>query len=400
MRLSVSQEGRSDGTRRTLTITDTADGREISVYFDFIGEAFPEPFVLDGFVNAVIFYAMGSGQNIFVDGPMTRSSLVNLAAFQEAWSCWKPDIYRPIKIEPSSITDDAPRGPAQTIAAFSGGADAIFSVLRHLGDQCAISSVMLVHGFDVPTDRAEDFKLLVERVRPLLDHLNLRLRIVRTNLAELRFQEWEDSFLAQLSCCLHNYSHEFRFGLTGSGEPYNALVLPWGQNPCTDYLLSGDGFSIVHDGAAFSRTEKIEVIARDPVATRAVKVCWLAADRSKNCGVCEKCVLTRLNFKAVGIDNPSCFDGQITEDQIRLTTLRNEMFRAEFESVLHYANRRGIRGDWLKYMEKCLRYHDRGPVGRALTHLAYGDLSLLAAKIRRKLPKSRLLGYGLTKPKS
>lgn len=388
MQLSVSQMERADGTRRTLHINDTSDGRKIEPYFDFIGESFPEPAVLDGFVNAVIFYAMGSGQDIFVDGPMTRSSLLNLATFQEAWSCWKPDIYRPIKIEPSSIVDDAPRGRAQTIAAFSGGADSIFSALRHAGDQYAISSAMLVHGFDVPTDRPEDFKLLTERLRPLLNHLNLRPRIVRTNLAELRLQKWEDSFLAQLSCCLHNYSHEFQYGLTGSGEPYNALVLPWGQTPCADYLLSGDGFSIVHDGAAFSRTEKIEVIARDPIATRAIKVCWSATDRSKNCGICEKCILTRLNFKAVGIDDPSCFDGRITQDQIRLTRLSNETFRAGFRSILNYANKRGIRGDWLNYLEKCLRYNERGLVGRALTHLVYGDFRLLAGKVRRKLPRS------------
>jgi hypothetical protein len=391
MRLSVFQEGRSDGIRRTLHITDTTDGRAINAYFDFIGESFPEPFVLDGFVNAVIFYAMGSGQDVFVDGPMTRSSLLNLTAFQEAWSCWKPDIYRPIKIEPSSIADDAPRGQVQAIAAFSGGADSIFSVLRHANDQYALSSVMLVHGFDVPTDRADDLNLLIERVRPLLDSLNLRPRIVRTNLAELRLQNWHDSFLAQLSCCLHNYSHEFRYGLTGSGEPYNALVLPWGQNPCTDYLLSGDAFSIVHDGAAFSRTEKIEAIARDPVATKAVKVCWSAADRSKNCGICEKCILTRLNFKAVGIDNPSCFDGEITPDQIRLSPLSYETQRAGFLSVLDYANRRGIRGDWLDFMEQSLRYHEKGPVGRAVTHLAYGDFRLLAAKIRRTLSKSQIV---------
>jgi hypothetical protein len=391
MRLSVSQEQRSEGTRRKLRITDTTDGRPIDAYFDFIGESFPEPFVLDGFVNAVIFYAMGSGQDIFVDGPMTRSSLLNLAAFQEAWSCWKPDIYRPIKIEPSSIADDVPRGQVQAIAAFSGGADSIFSVLRHANDQYALGSAMLVHGFDVPTDRADDLNLLIERVRPLLDSLNLRPRIVRTNLAELRLQNWHDSFLAQLSCCLHNYSHEFRYGLTGGGEPYNALVLPWGQNPCTDYLLSGDTFSIVHDGAAFSRTEKIEAIARDPIATKAVKVCWSAADRSKNCGICEKCILTRLNFKAVGIDNPSCFDGEITPDQIRLSPLSYETQRAGFRSILDYANRRGITGDWLDFMEQSLRYYEKGPVGRAVTHLAYGDFRLLAAKIRRTLSKSQIV---------
>jgi hypothetical protein len=385
MRLSVSQEQRAEGTRRTLRLTETADGRPIEVWFDFVGESFPEPFVLDGFVNAVIFHAMGTRQDIQVDGRMSRSALLNLAAFQEAWCCWKPDVYQPVRIEPLSITDDPPRARAQSIAAFSGGADAIFTVLRHAGDPFALNSVMLVHGFDVPTERAEQFSKLVERVRPLLQRLNLRPRVVRTNLAELRLQDWLDSFLAQLSCCLHNYSHEFRFGLTGGGEPYDALVLPWGQNPCTDYLLSGDGFSIVHDGAAFSRTEKIAVIAKDPVATRAIKVCWEAADLSTNCGTCEKCVRTRLNFKAVGVDRPSCFTGEITPGEIRRIRFGNESQRAGFRSILAYAESHALQGDWLEAVKECLRYDEKGVVGRAVADLAHGDFRALSEKIRRRL---------------
>ena len=385
MRLSVSQEQRPEGTRRWLRLTDTTDGRPIEVYFDFVGESFPEPFVLDGFVNAVIFHAMGSNQDISVAGRMTRSALLNLTAFQEAWCRWKPDVYKPVTIEALSISDDPPRAKAQSIAAFSGGADAIFTVLRHAGDQFALNSAMLVHGFDVPTDRADQFGKLVERVQPLLSRLNLRPRIVRTNLAELHLQDWLDSFLAQLSCCLHNYSHEFRFGLTGGGEPYDALVLPWGQNPCTDYLLSGDGFSIVHDGAGFSRTEKIAVIAQDPVATKAIKVCWEAADLSTNCGICEKCVRTMLNFKAVGVDRPSCFDGEITPEQIRRIRFGNESQRAGFRSILAYADSHALQGEWLDAMRECLRYDEKGVVGRAVTHLARGDFRVLLEKIRRKL---------------
>ena len=385
MRLSVSQEQRAEGTYRRLRLTETTDGRPIDVYFEFVGESFPEPFVLDGFVNAVIFYAMGSSQDIHVDGRMTRAALLNLAAFQEAWCRWKPDVYKPIKIEPLSIIDDAPRARAQSIAAFSGGVDAIFTALRHAGDQFDLNSVMLVHGFDVPTGRADLFNKLVDRARPLLHRLNMRPRVVRTNIAELRLQNWLDSFLAQLSCCLHNYSHEFRFGLTGGGEPYDALVLPWGQNPCTDYLLSGDGFSIVHDGAAFSRTDKIALIAKDPVATRAVKVCWQAADLSTNCGTCEKCVRTRLNFKAVGIDSPSCFAGEITLDQIRSIRFGDESQRAGFRSLLAYAESHALHGDWLDAMKVCLRNDKRGMVGRAVAHLAHGDFRLLSEKIRRKL---------------
>jgi len=389
VRLSVFQEQRAEGTRRRLCLTETTDGRPLDIYFDFVGESFPEPFVLDGFVNAVIFYAMGSGQDIRVDGRMTRSALLNLATFQEAWCRWRPGVYRPVRIEPHSLVDDPPRAPPRSIAAFSGGADAIFTALRHAGDPYALDSVLLVHGFDVPTDRPDQFGKLLERVRPFLDHLKLRPRIVRTNIAELRFQDWLDSFLAQLSCCLHSFSHEFRFGLTGGGEPYDALVLPWGQNPCTDYLLSGDGFSIVHDGAAFSRTEKIAAIAKDPIATRAIKVCWEAADLSTNCGVCEKCVRTRLNFKAVGIDSPSCFDGELTPQQIRDIRFSNESQRAGFRSILAYAESHALQGDWLEAMHECLRYDEQGIVGRAVTHLAHGDFRVLSEKIRRKLSGSR-----------
>ncbi|HTC52270.1 MAG TPA: hypothetical protein VK700_10065 [Steroidobacteraceae bacterium] len=385
MRLSVSQEQRPEGTRRSLRLTETADGRPIDIYFDFPGETFPEPHVLDGFVNAIIFHAMGSNQDLHVDGLMTRSAWLNLATFQEAWCRWKPDVYKPIKIEPRSLTDEPPGGKAQSIAAFSGGADAIFTVLRHADDQFALNSVMLVHGFDVPTDRADLFGKLLQRQQPLLQRLNMRPRIVRTNIAELRIQNWHDSFLAQLSCCLHNYSHEFRFGLTAGGEPYDALVLPWGQNPCTDYLLSGDGFSIVHDGAAFSRTEKIALIAKDPVATQAVKVCWEAADLSTNCGICEKCIRTRLNFKAVGVDRPSCFDGELTLEQIRRIGFGNDSQRAAFRSILDYADSQGLSGDWLDAVRMCLRYDQMGVMGRAVTHLAHGEFSLLSQKIRRKL---------------
>jgi len=385
MRLSVFQEQRAEGTRRTLRLTETTDGRPIEVYFDFLGESFPEAFVLDGFVNAVIFHAMGTRQDIRVDGRMSRSALLNLATFQEAWCRWKPHVYQQVGIEPQSIVDDPPRAEARSIAAFSGGADAIFTALRHADDEYALNSVMLVHGLDVPTARADQFGKLLERQRPLLDRLKLRPRVVRTNLAELKLQNWLDSFLAQISCCLHSYSHEFRFGLTGGGEPYDELVLPWGQNPCTDYLLSGDGFSIVHDGAAFSRTEKIALIAQDPVATGAIKVCWEAPDLSTNCGVCEKCVRTRLNFKAVGIDRPACFDGEITPAQIRAIHFSNDSQRAGFRSILAYADSHALHGEWLDAMRDCLRYDEKGLLGRALAHLGRGDFRLLSAKIRRRL---------------
>ena len=97
---------------------------------------------------------------------------------------------------------------------------------------------------------------LKERTKPLLDEVSLKLLTIRTNLKEVNLQDWEDGSTSQLACCLHNYSHDFYYALVGSTEPYDALALPWGSNPTTDYLLSGGTMRLVHDGAGFSRTEK------------------------------------------------------------------------------------------------------------------------------------------------
>ena len=133
----------------------------------------------------------------------------------------------------------------QAIAAFSGGIDSTFTLLRHATGKLGVASypltkaVLLVHGFDVPLKSPNHLEALKERTAPLLEELHLGIRVIRTNLKELDLQDWEDSFMAQLASCLHNYSREFSYGLVGSSEPYNALVLPWGSNPVTDHLLSG-----------------------------------------------------------------------------------------------------------------------------------------------------------------
>ena len=172
------------------------------------------------------------------------------------------------------------RGDRRAIAAFSGGVDSVFTILRHNRDHLGNASyplhhsVLMVHGFDVPLSSPEQLVSLRERTKPLLDELKLKSLTMRTNLKEINLQDWEDSFMAQLACCLHNYSHNFYYALVGSSEPDDGSVLPWGSNPATDYLLSGGTMRLVHDGAGFSRTEKVAYIANNRTASRVLKVCW------------------------------------------------------------------------------------------------------------------------------
>jgi len=324
-----------------------------------------------------------------VHGTLTRKGMRNLEELLQIWTLWKPKLYSHIRIIPENVLDiGGPLGPNNAIAAFSGGVDATFTAVRHaklLPDDIRypLTSLLMVQGFDVALSNSHAFTQLMQRVQPLVADLGLQLRTVRTNSKELCLQNWEDSFALELAACLHMFNHEFRYGLIGSSEPYDALILPWGSTPVTDHLMSGDCFSLIHDGAGYSRTDKVAEIARNPIACKTLKVCWEGEDRSGNCGGCEKCIRTRLNFLAASNSAPSCFSGELDLSAINSITIKNAAQLAELSSIVNYAGSHGVEGAWLPLLKAriarsrlCESYPSRGAVSRSILMI----LSMLGLK--------------------
>ena len=396
MDLHVTHDAAQGGIRRTTRLRNVKGEKDVDIFFDMDGVAFNPPAVLDGFVFGVIFYAMRLGQDLRVRGPVTRSALLNLNEFQEAWVLWKPHVYQKIKIIPDSIVDIAPAKEKKAIAAFSGGVDSIFTILRHKTKALGNASyplndtVLMVHGFDVPLAVPDQLESLKERTRPFLEELGLKLLIIRTNLKELGLQDWEDSFMSQLACCLNNYSDQYCYALAASSEAYNALVLPWGSNPATDYLLSGDTMRLVHDGAGYSRTEKVAQIATHKTATQVVKVCWEGQETFRNCGECEKCIRTQLNFRAVGVEHAPCFDRPLDSRLIETMNLRNDAQANEVKSIYAYATKAGINAGWVGTLGWRIERYDNLPskLRKLFTHIMRGKFSNIASKVRKRLVRA------------
>ncbi len=105
--LRILQEYTAEGTRRILQLTHLRNqDKPLTIFFEMVGDhQAPIPRVLDGFVFAIIFYAMQLGQDIRVHGTMTGDALRNLNEFQEAWVLWRPQRYRKIQIIPDEITE-------------------------------------------------------------------------------------------------------------------------------------------------------------------------------------------------------------------------------------------------------------------------------------------------------
>jgi len=138
-----------------------------------------------------------------------------------------------------------------------------------------------------------------------------------------------------------------RTGLIAGEFAYH-VVPRWGVHPLTDPLLSSEAFRIVHDGAAFTRMEKVETIADWPEALQDLRVCWAGTARDRNCGRCSKCVRTILAFRSVGLPLPPCFEHDPTDRQIRAIGPLDRVEQRTQRALLQTIDERGACGSWVR----------------------------------------------------
>jgi hypothetical protein len=159
-------------------------------------------------------------------------------------------------------------------------------------------------------------------------------------------------------------------------------------------LCSNDYFSLVTDGGAFGRTDKIEVLLPYPNAVSGIKVCWEGPNPGRNCGRCEKCVMTRLNFLAAGVPEPLCFDSPLElTDIARLDLPSVQASRDLFRTCLNELEVRGCRGSEVDLLRHRLRRVP--PAGVVATLLSGSPIQGILPRLIRKV---RSLAGAVKKP--
>lgn len=325
----------------------------------------------DPFVLGTLFTAMREASDLVIHGEVSPSLLRNLEEFQAAWACWKPDQYTKIEIRAEQEREQPLAGGTPlAISAFSGGVDGCFTVWRHRTGhrrrgQRELEAGLLVHGFDIPLEQTEVFDRAAANAQRMLESLGVKLLRMATNFKQLK-QDWEDVFGIGIASCLMFFQGRYAEGLIGSSEPYSSLVLPWGSNPVTDGLLSSLTFGVVHDGAAYTRTDKVREICAWPEALRDLRVCWQGGRLDRNCGRCEKCIRTVLNFWAIGQPRPACMPYDVTDRQIKAITGLNAPQAGELEQILEVAHSAGVRDSWVEVLAKTV-WRNRRALKRGVT---------------------------------
>lgn len=313
----------------------------------------------DSYLLATLLPAMQMKADIIVHGNVSRELLANLTELQHIWHKWLPEEFFLVDIKVDSIRENETRSEG-AITAFSGGADAQFTAYRHAKGIAGYSTQdikagVFVHGFDIPLADIKGFSGAAQLASKVLNDLDVRLLIVKTNIRELWNINWEYYFAAALASVLSGFSRYAGNVLIGSSEPYDSLLAPWGSHPMTDPLLSSGTFKIIHDGAGFSRSEKIKTISEWPLGIENLRVCWAGGEHDRNCGHCEKCVRTRLNFIISGLTNPHCFNSPLESSSFKSIVLGSEGARSEWKLIHKQVieTRRGL--EWLTQVEQVLK---------------------------------------------
>jgi hypothetical protein len=390
MRISVREERDSQSVVRKAVI-HTARG-PLELFYEISGDILPPPLEVHDFaVVAALFAAMREGRPIHIDGPVTATLLRNLEEFQEAWALWRSS-FRRVSITADQILPVQQPASRRGVFAVSGGVDGTFALLRHHGGHAGLRTARpvcatVVHGFDIPLRAQRAFEHAHRSISDVTNALGIPLAIVRTNWRELFSTEWNMEYHIALAACLFQFRGLANVGVSGACEDYGHLVLPWGSNPVTNNLLAGGGFDLHTEGGGFTRTQRVRLICDYPEVAARLRVCWEGPITGGNCGHCEKCIRTKLNFMANGFE-PLCFDDRPTQLEILRLTTRNAAQLALLKELVASAKKNGVTDRWTTSLKLAI----------AKNRLALPTRSLQARVSRKLRSLSRRIAQVSTGP--
>jgi hypothetical protein len=315
----------------------------------------------DPFVLAVFQHAMARRCDLIVEGaPVSAGLLPNLDRAQAMLHHWWPSRYRPVAIRAEQAAGQAPANA--TLAAFSGGVDSCYAVLRH-GEAMGpaphfpIDAAVLVHGFDVRLHHTRVFERAVQKAQRMLAPRRIPLILLSTNI-RVTPHIWNDAVGGMLAGTLSVLSQGFGRAIVASS--HERTDVPYGSHRLLDGLYSSDRFEVWHDGARTARLAKVEALASWPEAGDNIRVCWEGRDHSVNCGRCEKCLRTFLAFRVAG-QRPAAFPADVHIEAVRSMKIDREVVPDTYLPLLETIRQRGIAEPWVPALEEAVARNMRCP---------------------------------------
>ncbi|HEX2841518.1 hypothetical protein [Hyphomicrobium sp.] len=287
--------------------------------------------------------AMRQGANLEIDAPVDPIALENARGLARVWAMWVPELYRPIEIHAPVAKVSNSSDQRGSVLLFSGGVDSTYALISEK-ERANLTHGLTVQGLDYKSDDSRQFQDLLHKTRALLDENGIHHISVKTNAGRhVRQLGMTHAFV--LASCLFLCSGRFSRGVLAADLTLaqDMMVFPWGTNHVTNAYFAGSEFRMDTVSQGVSRIRKLECILGDKTALHAISFCGIKRFRPHNCGICPKCLRTKIMLLALTGECPDIFsDRTISASQVRKLDVASRAAYKHYAEIISVARERGF----------------------------------------------------------
>ncbi|TLU64780.1 hypothetical protein FE810_09960 [Thalassotalea litorea] len=255
--------------------------------------------VIDAFVAAALLPAMHTGQPIIVQSkkPLSRTLLFGLTQLQRVYCQWWPHLSMVDIVAEQGTSDIYIKSNA---SFFSGGVDSIYSFVKN---RKQLDALLFVEGIDIQLDNHRLLDEVKTKNQAFANTFNIPLINIRSNIRYLPHAfglSWKKYFCGA-GLAATGLLTGFQMVLIPSSQPI-IDIYPDGTTPVTDPLYASEATRFFYD-TPLVRYEKLAFLSKHRLAMQTLRVCWM--DKGYNCGLCEKCLRTRLILRLLKSQCPT-----------------------------------------------------------------------------------------------
>lgn len=305
VKLSVTVESKEIGTKEAWFATPKN-------YSEYLCKTH-----MDAFVVGLLYPAMQYGEDIIIEGCISKKLLFNINNYVIPLLMSYSDTAKKIKVSAENSTSEQFIGNAVG-TGFSGGVDSFCTIYDHYEEEVdtvrKINSFLFLNVGSHGQDQDESQSKFMKRYKYLSAfprEIGVEFIPLDSNLHQ--FHPWghqETHTLTSVSGVLAMQKHFSKYYYSSSGLDYKDIINFASQYKGVDVgafcdpillpLLSTETTEFIFDGAAHTRTDKVLNIASYEPTFRFLNVCVSGDDTHENCSKCSKCLRTLLALDLSG----------------------------------------------------------------------------------------------------
>lgn len=306
--------------------------------------------VSENFVAILLLpLAMARNKNLFVLGKGDPLLACNLNALSKVWETWLPEMFSEVEVRFRDEFVPAESASDKDLVLYSGGVDSTYNVLKRIKNERE-QDLLTVHGMDYRYEDRVRFDGLIEKVKALASVSCDKHYLIHTDA----YDAYADcgirggvGHVFVLASMLFLFESRYRSGEIAAdcsrvGEYH---FWPWGTNSVTNELFAGSAFRLVTADQSIDRIQKMELLAGDDAALSSLSVCKDYSFRPNNCGVCSKCMRTKLHFQASLGYVPPMFSNneELGETGIRWLAEKGRREHVFIFQAYHYSRKKALK---------------------------------------------------------